>query len=109
MSLELSNSLPLFENDVLNQVWYSNHYKTKILDGDLNWRSPKFTQWYNCASLKQEHLAEIKNNKVYLHGKPMRSYHIAHGNSGPNGKKKKRLHEIFPKPVVDWFNQTIMV
>lgn len=104
----IAMKLPLYENDVLNVLWYSGKYDTKVLDGDLDYRSPKFTQFYNCASLNQERNAVIENDRVFLNGKPMRSYHVAHGNRGPGGAWKARIPEIFSPQVTTWFDNKIM-
>lgn len=102
----LADSLPLMENDVLNILWYSeNDYKLKILDGDLDFRSPYFTQYYNCASLARERQVVVQNDRLYLDNKPVRSYHVARGNAGR--RPKERMHQLFSPKVTNWFNQKI--
>jgi hypothetical protein len=103
LSYHLANKLPLYENDVLNILWSSGKYKTKILDGDYDYRSENFLCYYNCASLGRISNTVIKNDKVYLDNKPMRSYHVAHGWH----RRKDRVHELFPKQVSDWFYSKI--
>lgn len=98
ISKDLAKKLPLRENDTLNAIWHSNKYKVKVLDGDVDFRSANFKQYYNCASLNEIHNAKIIDDKVYLNGKPMRSYHVAHGH-----QHKPRIDEIFPKDVSNWF------
>lgn len=102
MSKDLSTKLPLRENDVLNALWYSGNYRTKVLDGDVDFRSPNFKQYYNCASLGRTDKCYIENDKVYLDGRPMRSYHVAWGHG-----HKKRLPELFSAEICEWFNKKI--
>ena len=102
LNKELAHKLPIKENDVLNILWYSDKYKTKILDGDVDYRSPNFKQYYNCASLTRENEAVIKNNKVCLDDKVMRSYHCGHG-----PWRKPRVHELFSTEVSEWFYNQI--
>jgi hypothetical protein len=102
MSEALSNKLPLRENDVLNALWYSGKYKTKVLDGDVDYRSPNFKQYYNCSSLGRLNDCYIKNDKIYLDGKPMRSYHVAWGHG-----IKARMPQLFSKEICEWFNKKI--
>lgn len=103
LSKALSNKLPIYENDVLNILWASNQYKTKILDGDYDYRSEKFNCYYNCASLGRINNTIIYNDKIYLDNKPIRSYHVAHGWH----RRKDRVHELFPQAVSDWFYSKI--
>ena len=68
-------------------------------------------RYYNCASLGRENTCSLVNGQVILDGKPMRSYHVAHGNpiSAPGGRARKpRLDELFSPEIVNWFNKTIM-
>jgi len=102
LNKELAHKLPTKENDVLNIMWYSGKYKTKILDGDVDFKSSNFKQYYNCTSLGREKEAIIKNNKVYLDNKVMRSYHCG---GGP--WRKPRINELFSKEVSDWFYKKI--
>lgn len=102
-SKDLAHKMPIFENDVFNVLWYSNKYKTKILDGDYDYRSENFKCYYNCASLSRIHDTKIINDKVYLDNKPMKSYHVAHGWR----RRKERVHELFPYEVSKWFYQKI--
>ena len=102
----LADSLPLMENDVLNILWYSkNDYKLKVLDGDLDFRSPNFKQYYNCASLARERQIIVQNDRLLLDNKPVRSYHVARGNAGR--RPKERPHQLFSPDVVRWFNQKV--
>ena len=94
-SRDLWNKFPCFENDTLNIVWFSGKYKTKILDGDYDYRSSNFKQYYNCSILGKERLAVIQNDRVTLDNKPVRSYHVAYGNSGPNGPRKSYFYDRF--------------
>lgn len=103
MSMKISDMLPIYENDVLNILWYSNKYKTKILDGDYDYTSPDFKCYYNCSSLGRIQNSKIENDCVYLDNKPMRSYHVAHGWN----KRKERVHELFPLEVSNWFYSKI--
>lgn len=98
LNKKLAHKLPIKENDVFNLMWYSGKYKTKILDGDVDYRSPNFKQYYNCASLRREPNAILKNDKVYLDDKPMRSYHCGFG-----PWRKPRVHELFSKQISEWF------
>lgn len=102
-SKDLSHRMPIFENDVLNVLWYSGKYKTKILDGDYDYRSDNFKCYYNCSSLSRIHGTKIINDRVYLDNKPMRSYHVAHGWR----RRKERVHELFPYEVSKWFYDKI--
>ena len=102
MCHDISDSLPIYENDVLNAIWYSNKYKTKVLDGSLDYTSSEFKCYYNCASLGRIGDSYIENDRVYLDGKPMRSYHVAWG-----WTRKQRVNELFPKSVSDWFYDKI--
>lgn len=102
MSEALSNKLPLRENDVLNALWYSGKYKTKVLDGDVDYRSPNFKQYYNCSSIGRLNNCYIKNDKIYLDGKPMRSYHVAWGHG-----MKQRLPQLFSPEICEWFYNKI--
>jgi hypothetical protein len=104
---DLWDKLPLVENDTLNIVFHNGRYKTKVLDGDYDFRSPKFTQYYNCASLGRESQFQFDNGTVKLDGKPVRSYHIAHGNMGAKGPYKKRVHELFNNEISHWFYNTV--
>ncbi len=79
ISMLLSDKLPIYENDVLNIIWNNNKYKTKVLDGEYTYESPNFSCYYNCSSLGRIDICVIKNDKVFLDNKPMRSYHVAHG------------------------------
>jgi hypothetical protein len=65
--------LPLRENDVLNILFYSGNYKTKILDGDCDFNSDNFKCYYNCASLGRENQVYVNtnNDKLYLGNKPV--------------------------------------
>ena len=103
LSQEISNQMPIYENDVFNIIWHSGRYKTKILDGDYDYRSDKFKCYYNCSSLGRIHQSKVIDDKVYLDNKPMRSYHIAHG----WGRRKERVHELFPYEVSKWFYDKI--
>lgn len=103
LSMKLSNRLPIYENDVLNVIWHNNKYKTKILDGDYEYNSPNFNCYYNCASLGRIKNCIIKEDKVWLDNKPMRSYHVAHGWN----RRKERVEQLFPKEVSDWFYSKI--
>lgn len=103
LSQEISNQMPIYENDVFNIIWHSGRYKTKILDGDYDYRSDKFKCYYNCSSLGRIHQSKVVDDKVYLDNKPMRSYHIAHG----WGRRKERVHELFPYEVSKWFYDKI--
>ena len=108
---DLGLKLRLYENDTLNILWHSGKYKTKLLDCDYDYRSTKFLRYYNCASLGRENTCSLVNGQVILDGKPMRSYHVAHGNpiSAPGGRARKpRLDELFSPEIVNWFNKTIM-
>lgn len=97
--------MPLYENDILNILWYSGKYKTKILDGDYYCNSANFNCYYNCASLGKEHYFELVNNQVVLDGLPVRSYHVAMGNNGANGYRKKRYRELFNRQICNWFDK----
>ena len=103
MCHDISNDLPIYENDVLNAIWYSNKYKTKVLDGSLDYTSSEFKCYYNCSSLGRIGNTYIENDRVYLDGRPMRSYHVAWGWN----RRKERVHELFPKSVSDWFYSKI--
>jgi hypothetical protein len=104
----LSDDMRIKENDVLNVIWHGGYgYNTKVLDGSTDFKSPDFKQYYNCASLGREAQAVIKDGKVHLDDKVMRSYHVAHGNNGPQGIRKHRLNELFRPEVVNWFNSTV--
>lgn len=103
LSEQLSNKLPIYENDVLNILWHSEQYRTKVLDGDYDYRSKEFLCYYNCSSLGRISNCVVKNDKVYLDDKPMRSYHVAHGWN----RRKERVNELFPKSVSDWFYSKI--
>lgn len=103
LSMILSEKLPIYENDVFNIIWYSNKYKTKILDGDYNYQLPNFSCYYNCSSLGRTSECIIKNDRVFLDDKPMRSYHVAHGWENA----KPRLKELFPKTISEWFYSKI--
>ncbi len=106
-SQRLADLLPLQENDVLNILWYSkNDYDLKILDGDVDYRSPNFKQYYNCASLARERQIIVQNDRLYLDGKPVRSYHVARGNGG--GRIKLRMNQLFSPEVVKWFDEKVM-
>lgn len=100
---DISNNLPIYENDVLNMIWYSKKYKTKILDGSLNYNDLNFKCYYNCSSLGRIQNAYVENDKVLLDGKPIRSYHVAWGWN----RRKERVNELFPKTVSDWFYSKI--
>ena len=104
----ISMDLFLYENDILNMLWYSNNYKTKVLDGDVDYRNPNFKQWYNCATLGLQGQFKIVDNKVYFEDKPVRSFHVAGGNTGAVGKTKPRVHQLFSPEVTDWFNNTVL-
>ena len=103
MCHDISDSLPIYENDVLNAIWYSNKYKTKILDGSVDYTSSDFKCYYSCSSLGRIGGSYIENDRVYLDGKPMRSYHVAWGWN----RRKERVNELFPKEVSDWFYSKI--
>lgn len=100
---QIAMNLSLYENDVLNVLWYSGKYQTKVLDGDVNFNSPNFKQYYQCAGLYREHLYQVQNDRIVLDDKPVRGYHVAHGNNGASGARKKRMNELFSKEVCDWF------
>ena len=102
LSEKLSRQLPLRENDVLNILFYSGDYKTKVLDGDCNFQSELFTQYYNCASLARENQVYIQDDKLYLDNKPVRSYHVARG-----ACYKPRMHNLFNNNVCKWFEDKI--
>jgi len=102
LNKELAHKLPVKENDVFNVLWYSGKYKTKVLDGDVDYRSPNFKQYYNCASLRREPQAVIKNNRIHLDDKIMRSYHCGFG-----PWRKPRVHELFSLEVSNWFYNQI--
>ena len=103
LSEKLAHKLPIYENDVLNILWHCENYKTKILDGDYDFRSDKFSCYYNCSSLGRIHNSIVMNDKIYLDNKPLRSYHVAHGWH----RRKERVNELFPQPVSDWFYSKI--
>jgi len=103
LSMKLSNLLPVYENDVFNILWHNQQYKTKILDGDYDFHSDKFQCYYNCSSLGRVNQTVVKNDKVFLDDKPLRSYHVAHGWN----RRKERVNELFPKEVSDWFYSKI--
>jgi len=103
----LARKLPTRDNDVLNYIIYSKNYKTKVFDGDLDYRSPNFKKFFNCSSLGNEQNIILKNNQLYLFDKQVISYHVARGNNGPNGVKKLRPNELFNKEVCDWFYSDI--
>lgn len=103
LSMILSDQLPVYENDVLNIIWHSNKYKTKILDGDYTYISPNFKCYYNCSSLGRIDKCVVQNDRVFLDNKPMRSYHVAHGWENV----KPRVNQLFPKEVSDWFYSKI--
>jgi len=107
LSEKIAMKLPLYENDILNVLWYSGKYNTKVVDGDLDFRNPNFKQYYNCAGLGRENQYCIKDDKVSLDGKPVRSYHVAHGNGGPNGNRKRRMNQLFSPEVCNWFEGKI--
>lgn len=107
-SRELADKLPMAENDVLNVLWYTGKYKTKVLDGDVDFNSPNFKAYYNCAALNREREVVVKDDKLYLDGRPMRSYHVAKGNQGVGGNRKQRMHEIFPAPAAEWFRTKVL-
>jgi len=102
MSEALSTKLPLRENDVLNAICYGNKYKVKVLDGDVDYKSLNFKQYYNCASLGRINNCYIENDKIYLDGKPMRSYHVAWGHG-----YKKRLPQLFSPEICQWFSKKV--
>lgn len=101
-SKDLADKLTVRENDVFNILWHSGFYKTKVLDGDYNWQSDDFKCYYNCASLDRVSQCVLRDNKVYLNDKPMRSYHVAWGPG-----YKRRVHELFSKDISDWFYNKI--
>jgi hypothetical protein len=103
LSKKLSKNLPLRENDVLNILFYNGNYKTKILDGDCNFNSTNFKQYYNCASLSRENNVIVLNDKLYLDGKPVKSYHVARGSG-----RKLRMHQLFSNDVNNWFFSKIL-
>ena len=105
---KISMDLFLYENDILNILWYSGKYNTKVLDGDVDYRNPNFKQYYNCAALGYEKHFYINDNKVYFEGKPVRSYHVAGGNTGPGGKTKPRVEQLFTPEVANWFNTNVL-
>ena len=106
-SKDLARLLPLRDNDVLNMIWYSGKYKTKVLDGAVDFRKPEFKRYYNCASIGRERFAQLKDNKVYLDDKQMASYHVAFGNNGAGGVPKRRMNQIFNPEICQWFNDII--
>lgn len=108
VTAQIGSKMHLYENDTLNILWHSGRYKTKLLDGDYDFRSPHFKQYYNCASLGRENQFQLVNNQVILDQKPVRSYHVAHGNQGASGRRKLRLHQLFNHEINHWFNRTIM-
>lgn len=103
LSKKLSNRFSNYENDILNIIWYNNKYITKILDGDRDYRSDNFKCYYNCSSLGRISGCKVINDKIILDNKPMRCYHVAHGWK----ERKKRVQELFPKEVSDWFYSKI--
>jgi L-rhamnose mutarotase len=72
--------------------------KLKVLDGDVDYRSPNFQQYYNCSSLGRLDHCELKNDKIYLDNKPMRCYHVAWGHG-----VKARMPQLFSQEICDWF------
>lgn len=99
LSYKLSRLLPLRENDVLNILFYSGDYITKILDGDTDYNSPNFKCYYNCASLGREMNIYVKNDKLILNDKIVKSYHVARCTG-----TKLRLNQLFNEEVNNWFN-----
>lgn len=104
LSEKLAKQLPLRENDVLNILFHSGQYKTKVLDGDFVFTSNLFEQYYNCASLGRENLVYVNNDKLCLDGKPVRCYHVARGQSGGY---KPRMHQLFNIYVCKWFEDKL--
>lgn len=102
LSEKLSKLLPLRENDVLNILFYTGNYVTKILDGDCNYSSENFNQYYNCASLGDERNVYVKDDKLFLHNKPFKAYHVARG-----GCVKPRMNQLFNNDVCQWFYDKI--
>lgn len=102
LNKKIADKLPLFENDVLNHMWYSGNYRTKILDGHVDYRHPEFKQYYNCAGIGRESQYHVRDDKIYLDDKPVRAYHVAHG-----FVRKRRIRELFNSDVSTWFYNTI--
>jgi len=110
-SKNLADHLPLMENDVLNLLWYSGLYKTKVFDGDSNYNSPNFKQYYNCSILGREYECYLKNDKIFVGNKQVKAYHVANGNSGRGtgsfGRRKKRINQLFNYEISTWFDNYI--
>jgi hypothetical protein len=103
LSEEISHLLPTYENDVLNILWHSGRYQTKILDGDYDFNSPNFNCYYNCSSLGRLSQCMLIDDGVYLDNKPMRSYHVAFGWHS----MKPRFSQLFPHHISRWFYNKI--
>jgi len=110
-SKNLADHLPLMENDILNILWYSGEYKTKVFEGDIDFNSENFKTYFNCSLLGRESGCSLKDGKVWLGDKQVKSYHVANGNSGrgtgKTGRKKKRMNQLFNKEICDWFENKV--
>ena len=110
-SKNLADHLPLMENDILNILWYSGEYKTKVFEVDIDFNSENFKTYFNCSLLGRESGCSLKDGKVWLGDKQVKSYHVANGNSGrgtgKTGRKKKRMNQLFNKEICDWFENKV--
>lgn len=93
----------LGENNVLNLLLSTYPFITKILDGDTDYRSDRFTAFYNCSSLNHEKEFVINNDSVMFANKPVKMYHVARG-----GNNKPKFNELFNQEVKTWFHSKII-
>lgn len=95
---------PLYEQGVLNDIFHSGKYNTKLLD-PIN-----SNLYYGVASCNgtQSHWDSYKemyleNDRLYLHGKKIKILHLAGGGAKP------RLSKLFSKDVFENFIKDIII
>ena len=102
-SIKYSQNFLNKENDILNILYQMSMFNLKILDGDWEYTSDKFTCYYGCASLAREKQARIIDNKIKLDNKIIRAHHFAGG-----GSKKLEIEQVFNQEVSSYIRNEIL-
>lgn len=91
-TIEYGTKYSLYDQDILNQIFYSGKYNAKVLDGKDS------RVWYGCSSYGHYPDMYIENGKLMLQKKEVRAIHTA-----GNGNSKMKLIGA-SKEVIGYMN-----
>jgi hypothetical protein len=97
-----SKNLPLHENDVMNLIFYSGKYKTKVMDpieGDSYWGTS--TQFGEKSHWDSWRKIQIKQDRLYLNNKRVKILH----NAGGWGLPKLQFEKLCEPDILQWLER----